>query len=63
MHEQQRFDYVVRTRAATPEENSFAAPGRLSSARIEVRYALQYALREITGQEYRLDGIVMAARP
>jgi hypothetical protein len=62
MHEEQRFDYMVRTRAAMPEEISRVAPGHLSSARIEVRFALQFALREITGQDYQLDGIVVAAR-
>src|SRR5262249_17690022 len=59
----QRFDYVVRTRPATPDEVRRASETSPSAARNEAREAVLFALREITGKHYQFDGTVRAAVP
>jgi hypothetical protein len=53
--EEQRYDYLVRVRPATPAEIQFAAQKSGARAATSERAAILFALREITGKDYRTD--------
>ena len=61
--DQQRFDYFLRTRPATMQEKQFLAEWKLDQTPTEAREALLFALREITGKDYRPNGTTLAAKP
>jgi hypothetical protein len=60
---EQRFDYLVRVRRATPQELQLLGEANVGQFRSEAREAVLFALREITGREYPPEKAAVAARP
>jgi hypothetical protein len=61
--EEQRFDYLVRTRPATLQEVQILALNKLDDKQTPLREAMLFALSEITGKNYRPDGSSWTASP